>query len=141
MEITVKAKYIRISPKKIRLMADETKHKPVIDMIDVLSLSRTRSAFFLKKVLQSAVASAKDKKINLDKKLIIKSIQIDKATVLKRFRAGARGSARQIKKRNSHIIVTLIRKEDQKQNVQTEIKKSIKKATLQIKNKKDGSKS
>jgi large subunit ribosomal protein L22 len=99
-------KNYRQSPRKVRLLADLVRGKKVQDALALLSFADKRAAEPFAKVVRSAAANAKDKGADVST-LIIKSVSVNKGTVLKRFMPRARGSASPIRKRNSHIAVEL----------------------------------
>lgn len=99
-------KNYRQSPRKVRLLADLVRGKKVVDALATLRFVDKRAAGPFSKVIESAVANAKGQGKNLDK-LFVKSVAVDKGTVLKRSMPRARGSASRINKRNSHISVEL----------------------------------
>lgn len=99
-------KNYRQSPRKVRLLADLVRGKKVNDALATLKFVDKRAAGPFAKVIQSAVANAKDQGKNIEN-LFIKAVAVDKGTVLKRFTPRARGSASRINKRNSHIRVEL----------------------------------
>jgi len=99
-------KNYRQSPRKVRLLADLVRGKKVADALTTLRFVDKRAAGPFSKVIESAVANAKDHG-NDTEKLFIKAVAVDKGTVLKRFMPRARGSASRINKRNSHISVEL----------------------------------
>lgn len=99
-------KNYRQSPRKVRLLADLVRGKKVVKALEVLSFTNKRAAEPVVKLLNSAVANAKQHGADVEK-LFIKSIAVDKGIVLKRFMPRARGSAAQILKRASHISVEL----------------------------------
>ncbi len=99
-------KNYRQSPRKVRLIADLIRGKKVNDALATLKFVDKRASGPFAKVIQSAVANAKDQEKNIEN-LFIKTVTVDKGTVLKRFIPRARGSASRINKRNSHIRVEL----------------------------------
>ncbi len=99
-------KNYRQSPRKVRLLADLVRGKKVAKALEVLSFTNKRAAEPVVKLINSAVANAKQHGADVEK-LFIKSIAVDKGIVLKRFMPRARGSAAQILKRASHISVEL----------------------------------
>jgi large subunit ribosomal protein L22 len=99
-------KNYRQSPRKVRLLADLVRGKKVVDALATLRFVDKRASGPFSKVIESAVANAKTQGKNLDK-LFVKSVAVDKGTVLKRSMPRARGSASRINKRNSHISVEL----------------------------------
>lgn len=99
-------KNYRQSPRKVRLIADLVRGKKVTDALHTLQFVDKRASGPFAKLIQSAQANAVQKGENAEK-LFIKTVTVDQAATLKRFRARARGSASRINKRNSHIAVEL----------------------------------
>jgi len=98
---------VRITPRKARLVAGLVRGKPVSTAIDALKLTNRRAAPVVSRLIQSAVANAKQKAtIDIDR-LVIAEIFVDKGMVLKRFLPRAQGRATGIVKRFSHITVKL----------------------------------
>jgi large subunit ribosomal protein L22 len=107
MEAKAVAKYIRMSPQKVRLVADLVRGKKVKEAGDILLYTRKYAAGIVTKVLKSALANAAQNP-NVDENILyIKEIFVDQGPVLKRWRARAQGRAVGIKKRTSHITVVL----------------------------------
>jgi len=107
MEVMAIAKYVRISPTKVRKMARAIKGRRVEDALNALRFMPQRSADILAKVIRSAVANA-DQKPDVDvDTLSISNIVVDQGPSLKRFRPRAMGRATRILKRTSHITVVL----------------------------------
>ena len=109
MEAICKVKYIRQSPYKIRFVADLIRGKNVLDAINILSSTNKKASQFLIKSLDSAVANINyNDDANFEKdELYIKKILIDSGPTLKRFRPAAMGRSVPIKKRTSHITITI----------------------------------
>lgn len=99
-------KNYRQSPRKVRLIAGLVRGKSAADALTTLQFVDKRAADPFAKVIKSAVANAKDQGKNVEK-LFVKTVSVDKGTVIKRFMPRARGSASRINKRNSHISVEL----------------------------------
>ncbi len=99
-------KNYRQSPRKVRLLADLVRGKRVAQALEALSFMNKRAAEPVTKLINSAVANAKQEGAVVEK-LFVKSIAVDKGTVLKRSMPRARGSAARILKRSSHIAVEL----------------------------------
>lgn len=99
-------KNYRQSPRKVRLLADLVRGKRVKQALQTLSFANKRASEPVTKLINSAVANAKQHGADVEK-LFVKSIAVDKGVVLKRFMPRARGSAAQILKRSSHIVVEL----------------------------------
>jgi large subunit ribosomal protein L22 len=107
MESKAVAKYIRMSPQKVRLVADLIRGKKVPEARNVLLYTRKYSAGIIANVLKSAVANAAQNP-NIDENILyVKEIFVDQGPSLKRWRARAQGRAAGIKKRSSHITVIL----------------------------------
>jgi len=106
MVTRAEAKYIRISPTKVRPVIALVKNEKVTGAISKLALVNKRGAYYLNKVLKSALANAKNKGYQEDKLFIFKAVA-NPGPVLKRYRAASFGRATMIRKRMSHILVEL----------------------------------
>ena len=107
MEAKAVAKYIRMSPQKVRLVIDLVRGKEVEEAKKILLFTRKDAADPVRKVLLSALANAKQNP-NIDENILyVKEIFVDQGPSLKRWRARAQGRAASIKKRTSHITVIL----------------------------------
>ncbi len=107
MEVRAIARSIRISPRKVRLIADTVRNKPAEQALRILSLIPKRAATPIQKTLQSAMANAvHNSKANVSA-LVIKKIEISEGQSLKRFHPSSRGRAHPYKKRSSHIEIVL----------------------------------
>ncbi|WP_027357751.1 50S ribosomal protein L22 [Desulforegula conservatrix] len=107
MEVKAVARYVRISPQKVRKVLGTVKGKPVGAGLDTLKFMPQKAATLLEKILRSAIANAENNN-NLDiDSLIVKNIVVDQGPMLKRFRARARGRGARILKRTSHITITV----------------------------------
>ncbi len=106
--VKAKAKYIRIAPRKLRLLSELIRGKGINEALKTLHFSpRRRAAEALTTVIESASANADQTgKVDLDT-LYIKSLLIDQGPTLKRFRPRAQGRGAPINKRTSHISVEL----------------------------------
>lgn len=100
-------KYARISPKKARHVAREIQGLAVSDALDTLTYTPKKSAHLIGKTLKSAIANAENNHELSADELIIKEAVIGEGPTLKRFKPRARGSAGAIRKRTSHIFITL----------------------------------
>lgn len=96
----------RQSPRKVRLVADMVRGKRVEDALTTLSFMPKRAALPVQKLLSSALANAKNLSIPTEN-LVVKDIAVDGGRILYRRMPRARGSAFVIRKRTSHISVTL----------------------------------
>lgn len=107
MEVSAKLNYIRIAPRKLRLLADLVRGKKAQEAETVLSFLPNKSAGIILKLLKQALANARNNfKIDENNFKILK-ITIDGGPILKRFRPRARGSAYEIQKKTSHITLIL----------------------------------
>jgi large subunit ribosomal protein L22 len=106
------ATHIRISPRKVRMVVDTVRGKSVSQALSVLGFTRKKAALPVQKLLRSAVANAVENDgINDVETLVIDSIMVDEGPTLKRYMPRARGRATPIRKRTSHIRVTLRERE------------------------------
>ncbi|KKU13057.1 MAG: 50S ribosomal protein L22 [Parcubacteria group bacterium GW2011_GWC2_45_7] len=105
-EVKAVAKYIRMSPRKVRLVADLIRGKSTGEAQVILQYTAKLAREPLLKLLRSALANAKDKKMETEK-LYIKQITADGGPVLKRSAPRAFGRAAPIRKRTSHITIVL----------------------------------
>ncbi|PCJ56062.1 MAG: 50S ribosomal protein L22 [Planctomycetota bacterium] len=99
-------KFARISPRKVRLVADLVRGKNVDDALLILQYNIKRGGYFLNKVLKSAVANAEQKDADSGV-LKISKVYVDEGPTIKRWRPRAQGRATPIMKRTSHIHVEL----------------------------------
>ena len=105
METHATAKYIRISPTKVRQVVDLIRWKDVQEARRILTFSARAARVPVLKVLESAIANAENN-FNLDvDELIVSKAYVDTGPTLKRWRPRARGRATRIRKRTSHITV------------------------------------
>jgi large subunit ribosomal protein L22 len=110
MEVRAVAKYLRVSPYKVRLIADLVRGKKVEEALTILKFLPKKSGRLINKTLRSAVANAENTQtIDVDT-LVIKTILVDEGPKLKRWRPRAMGRATRILKRTSHITMVLAEK-------------------------------
>lgn len=128
MEVKAKAKHIKMSPKKIRLVVDIIRGMEVNKAIEQLDFANKTAKLPVKKLLESAIANAENN-FELDKNnLYIKEIKVDEGATLKRWMPRAHGRATTIRKRMSHISLTLGeikdsgKKEARKQKIEAPVK-------------------
>lgn len=105
-EVKAVAKYIRMTPRKLRRVADEIRGKGVMQSLTVLNFMPYSAAVVVKKALQSAIANAGEKGLNVDT-LKVTKVFVDGGATLKRIRPRAQGRAYPIKKRTSSITVVV----------------------------------
>ncbi len=135
MEIISTQKFVRLSPRKIRPVVVMIKKLTPIRAVEILPFIDKNASEPLRKVIQTAIANAKDRGI-ADKDLIFKEIRIGEGPRLKRGRAISRGRWHPIKKRMSHIRVVLATKSDKttdtilQKNYDKDVKQEEKSKTL-----------
>jgi len=106
-EVRAQAKYVRMSPRKARLVAEHIRGRSVPEARAVLAFTYREAAGELEKVLQSAVSNAESNHGIPEDRLYIAHAYVDGGPVMKRWRARARGRVARIKKRTCHITVRL----------------------------------
>ncbi|MBI2628166.1 MAG: 50S ribosomal protein L22 [Candidatus Niyogibacteria bacterium] len=112
-EIKAKLNYLRISPRKVRLAADLMRNQKIRKAIKQLMFLNKRAAQPLKKLLESALANARNNfGIKDESRLYVKEIKVNEGPMLKRFRPRAFGRAAMIRKKTSHISLVLSEQED-----------------------------
>lgn len=107
MEVTAKLRFVRVGTQKARLVADSIRGKNVNEALRTLAFMPKKPAELLKKLLESAVANAEDKKVIDVDNLYVKTVHIDEGPDLKRYRPRAQGRAFEIRKKTSHINLIL----------------------------------
>ena len=127
---------IRVSPRKLNLVAQSIRGLSAEGALNELSFSRKRIAGAVKKVLQSAIANAENNHdLDVDD-LVVSEASVGKGLVMKRFHARARGHAGRIEKFFSHLTIVVEEKREQE-----EAKKKSTPATKEVPEKKAESKS
>ena len=106
-EVRAQAKYVRMSPRKARLVAEHIRGRSVPEARAVLAFTAREAADEIEKVLQSAVSNAEANHGIAEDRLYISAAYVDGGPVMKRWRARARGRVARIKKRTCHITVRL----------------------------------
>lgn len=107
MEVQALTRNARMSPKKVREVARTIQGRKAPEAVEYLALIPRKSARLLVKTLKSAIANAENNANVSADSLIVKSAVIEMGPVLKRFKAGARGSAMPRRKKMSHLRVIL----------------------------------
>ncbi len=133
MLVTVKLNYLRIAPRKVRLVAGIMRGKKVSKVLTQLEFLPKRSSLPLRKLLQSAVANAKNNFQLDEKNLSIYRIMVDEGPKLKRWRAASRGRGVPIQKKTSHITLILEGEPEDKKGEQSDLVKSPKSAKTEKK--------
>ena len=111
MEVIAKLKHLRMSPNKVRLVADLIRKLPVNEAIDQLTYSPKLAAKPLMRLLKSAVANAKHNFQLREEQLFVKAITVAMGTTLFRFMPRAHGRAYSVRKKCSHVEIILGTKE------------------------------
>lgn len=107
MQIAALSKSVRISPRKVRLVADAIKHLSAEKALETLALTPKRGATPLAKTIKSAMANAVHNGKIDRATLVIDHIDVTEGQVMKRFRPSTRGRIHPYKKRGTHIRVVL----------------------------------
>jgi len=110
MEAKAVARYIRMSPRKVRQIVDLIRGRSVEEAINLLHFTPKRASVPVEKLLRSAVANAMniDEASRLDADdLFIKEIMVDQGPTMRRYNPGPMGRASIIRKRSCHISVTV----------------------------------
>jgi large subunit ribosomal protein L22 len=110
MESTAKARHVRIAPRKVRLVMDMVRGKPVTEALQTLGLLKKAASPVLAKVIKSAVANAENNHEMSTDGLFVSKAFVDEGPTMKRFMPRAMGRATPIRKRTSHITVVLSEK-------------------------------
>ena len=107
------SKYVRVSPRKARLVADQVRGKHIDDARSLLQFSPRSVADDISKVIESAAANAENNHDLIGDEMIVAEIRVDEGPTLKRFRPRAMGRATPIHKRTCHISVVLTPEEEE----------------------------
>ena len=111
--VRASAKYVRVSPRKARLIADQVRGKHIDDARSLLQFSPRSAAEDISKVIESAAANAEANHDLIGDEMIVSEIRVDEGPTLKRFRPRAMGRATPIHKRTCHISVVLTPEEEE----------------------------
>ncbi|OGD53928.1 50S ribosomal protein L22 [Candidatus Beckwithbacteria bacterium RBG_13_35_6] len=128
MLIRAKQKYIRITPRKVRLIAKAIKSLTPVEALDYLKFINKKAALPLAKTIKQALANAENNLKLAKQELKFNKIDIQEGAVYKRWRPVSRGRAHSILKRTCHIEVVLESKDKQKLEVKSGEKEAIKEA-------------
>jgi large subunit ribosomal protein L22 len=106
MEATATLRYLKISPQKVRLVADLVRGKKVDEALSILRFTKKSSAKDLEKLVRSAVANAEDKETSVDTdELVVSKIYVNEGPREKRIQPAPMGRAYRIQKRQAHVTV------------------------------------
>ena len=107
MEAKAIAKFIRVSPRKTRIVAKNVVGRPVEDALNILKFTPQKGAQVIREVMRSALANAEhNNNMNVDA-LVVKEILVNEGPTGKRFMPRAQGRATAIHKRTSQVTVIL----------------------------------
>ncbi|MDD5807314.1 MAG: 50S ribosomal protein L22 [Eggerthellales bacterium] len=112
MEARATAKYVRVSPRKARLVVDQVRGKDIATAREILMFSERAVSEVVEKVLNSAVANAENNHGMRTNNLVVKTAYVNEGPTLKRIRPRAKGSASPIRKRTSHITIIVAPREE-----------------------------
>jgi large subunit ribosomal protein L22 len=107
-EVKAVAKWVRMSPRKARLVVEHIRGRSVPEARTVLAFTQRAAAREIEKVLSSAVANAEANHNLVGDDLVVSAAYVDEGPVMKRWRARARGRAARIHKPTCHITVKLV---------------------------------
>ena len=105
--VNARARFVRVAPRKARLVADQVRGMPLEDARALLRFSTRSAAQDVRKLIESAAANAEANHDLVADDLLIKDIHVDDGPTLRRYRPRALGRATRINKRTSHIAVAL----------------------------------
>jgi large subunit ribosomal protein L22 len=105
--VNARARYVRVAPRKARMVADQVRGLPIDDARALLRFSTRSAAQDIRKLIDSAAANAEANHDLVADDLLIKDIHVDEGPTLRRYRPRALGRATRINKRTSHIAVAL----------------------------------
>ena len=106
-EVRAQAKWLRITPRKARLVVEHLRGRTVPEARSVLAFTPRAAAREIEKVLASAVANAEANHNLLGDELVITAAYVDEGPTIKRFRPRARGRVARVKKRTCHVTLKL----------------------------------
>ena len=107
MPVTAKLRNLRIAPRKVRMVADLIRRKPVVEAENILKFTVKKAAPAFLKLLNSAIANAKNGFDMKKENLYIQKVLVDEGPKMKRWLPRARGKADEIQKKTSHITIIL----------------------------------
>ena len=105
--VRARARYVRVAPRKARLVADQVRGLPVPDAQTLLAFSTRGPARDISKLIGSAAANAENNHDLVADDLRVVELRVEEGPTMKRWRARARGRATRIEKKTSHISVAL----------------------------------
>lgn len=127
MQVQAMSKNVRISPRKVRLVADAVRSLSIPEALVSLKVMRKRAASAIAKTLESAVANAENNSKLERSSLLISEIEVNEGQAFKRFHPSTRGRIHPYKKKSSHIRVVLEEKKGEVVKAEVEKKTEVKK--------------
>lgn len=110
MEAKAIARYVRLTPRKARLVADLVRGKSALQALDILTFTNKKAAVVLKKTLASAIANATNNFNMNEENLYIAKVMVDEGPILKRVMPRAMGRADIIHKKTAHVTIVVAEK-------------------------------
>jgi large subunit ribosomal protein L22 len=108
VEVRAQLRFLRATPRKVRLVADLIRGKGVQEAVNILHLTNKHAAKPLEKLLKSAIANAENRDEPLDvDRLFVKEVMVDGGPTMKRFRPAPMGRGFRVLKRSSHVTLKL----------------------------------
>jgi len=105
---TATLRYLRVAPRKVRLLVDMIRNRPVEDALDLLRHSNKGASTAVYKLLDSALANVTESELGWDvDRLYVAKAYVDEGPTMRRFRPRAMGRATRIRKRTSHVTIEL----------------------------------
>ncbi len=107
METRAMTRFLRVAPRKVRLVVDQIRGKEVESALNILKFTPKRAAGIVTRVLRTAIANAENtQSVDVDR-LYVKRVTVDEGGMWKRFMPRAHGRASRIRKRLSHITIVI----------------------------------
>jgi len=106
MEATAKVTFVRIAPRKVKIVLDLIRNQPIDKAMAILKHTPKAACEVLEKLLKSAIANAENKDMDTTK-LYVAACSVDQGPTLKRIRPMSKGRAYRINKKTSHITLVL----------------------------------
>jgi large subunit ribosomal protein L22 len=111
VEVRAVAKYVRMAPRKLRLVARAIAGRPVVEARNILAFSLKRAARTMARVLGSAIANAENNKSLDSRDMVVYRAFVDEGPTGKGWTPRARGRASQVHKRTSHVTIVVKERE------------------------------
>ena len=129
-EVKAKLRFLRIGPRKVRLVADLIRGRQVVESENILRVLNKKAARPILKLMLSAIANAEHNYEMKKEDLVITKITVDEGPILKRWMPRAQGRATSIRKRTSHINIYLLGEAPEKKKAVKKEKASEKKESV-----------